>query len=319
VGWTPEPPHPPTNAGWMLVGLPWAAARAGVALIHAPAYTAPFVAGVPVVLTIHDVSYERHPEWFPYRRDRIRRVFYRRSARGAAHILTDSAFSAAEIQAAYGIPPRRMTVAPLGVDPSFTPLAPGAACELPEGVRAPFLLHVGDLHERRNLVTVIEALAAARRHFGVAAGLSLVLAGIDRGVGGGLRQLAARLGLADALVLLGATSELRLRDLYRCASALVYPSLYEGFGFPLLEAMASGLPVIASHAASMPEVVGDAGILIPPLDSAAWEDAIVRVVNDDDRRAAMRAAGLRRASTFTWARTADMTLRVYRDALGEAR
>jgi alpha-1,3-rhamnosyl/mannosyltransferase len=315
----PEPLHPPTNLGWMWVGLPLAAARGRVDLIHAPAYTGPLVAGAPVVLTIHDVSYERRPEWNPYRRDRLRRAFYRRSARSAAHILTDSAFSAAEITAAYGIAASRLTVAPLGVDTSFVPLEAGVPCELPSGVRTPFLLHVGDLHERRNVGVVVEALAAARRRFGTVSALSLVLAGVDRGVGDGLLELAGRAGVAEALVRLGAVGEERLRDLYRGAAAVVYPSLYEGFGLPVLEAMASGAPVIAARAASIPEVLGDAGLLVEPLDVGAWTDAIVRVVNDDGQRERMRDAGRRRAAEFTWARTARITVDVYRRTIHDRR
>ena len=102
--------HPPSNAGWTLIGLPRTAARARVHVIHAPAYTAPFWAPVPVVLTIHDVSYEIHPEWYPYRRDWLRRYFYRRSAQSAARVLTVSSFSASEITVAYGIPPSRCIV-----------------------------------------------------------------------------------------------------------------------------------------------------------------------------------------------------------------
>ena len=105
-----EPRHPPTNLGWTLVGLPIAARRARIDLLHAPAYTAPVGIRTPVVVTIHDVSYERHPEWYPYRRDRLRRAFYRASARSAARVLTDSAFSAAEIHAAYGIARDRIVV-----------------------------------------------------------------------------------------------------------------------------------------------------------------------------------------------------------------
>ena len=107
-----EPPHPPTNAGWMIVGLPLAMRRARVDLLHAPAYTAPFWSPAPVVLTIHDVSYARRPEWFPYRRDRLRRAFYRESALRATAIVTDSTFSAGEIEAAYGIAADRITVVP---------------------------------------------------------------------------------------------------------------------------------------------------------------------------------------------------------------
>jgi alpha-1,3-rhamnosyl/mannosyltransferase len=310
-----EPPHPPTNVGWTIVGLPRAAARARVDLIHAPAYTAPLWAGVPVVLTIHDVSYARHPEWYPYRRDRLRRAFYRRSARAAAEILTDSEFSAAEIHAAYGIAPGRITVAPLGVSRDFSPAGdaslPG---ELPAGVTPPFLLHVGDLHERRNLAVVVDAVLEARRHFGALPALSLVLAGIDRGVAAGLCEIAREAEAPDAVVMLGVVAEPQLHMLYRSAAALVYPSRYEGFGLPVLEAMASGTPVIGSRAASIPEVLGDAGVLVDPEDTQGWTDAIVDVVKDEHRRRRMRAAGLARAAEFTWARTARITRDVYHRA-----
>jgi glycosyltransferase involved in cell wall biosynthesis len=309
-----EPPHPPTNLGWALVGMPRAARRAAVDVIHAPAYTAPLWGTPPVVLTIHDVSYARHPEWYPYRRDVVRRAFYRRSARAARVILTDSAFSAEEIVAAYGIDRDRIMVAPLGVDRRFSPAAPGEACELPQEISGPFVLHVGDLHERRNLATVVDAVIAARRHFGGAAGVSLVLAGVDRGVGEDICAIAAEADAPGAAVTLGAVSEDLLLSLYRCASALVYPSLYEGFGLPVLEAMACGTPVIASRAASIPEVVGGAGILLDPLDVEAWTEAIVNVVNDDDRRAEMRSKGLARATEFAWSRTAALTREAYRRA-----
>jgi alpha-1,3-rhamnosyl/mannosyltransferase len=314
VGHVAEPPHPPTNLGWTLVGLPRAAARAGVDVVHAPAYTAPFwtpfLSGAPVVVTIHDVSYARHPEWYPYRIDWARRAFYRRSARSAAHIVTDSEFSASEIAAAYGIDRRRISVVPLGVAPGFLP----ADIALPESanVPEPFLLHVGDLHERRNLAVVVDAVLAARQHFGGSAGLSLVLAGVDRGVGDALCAIAQAADAPEAVVRLGAVSEERLGALYRAATALVYPSLYEGFGLPLIEAMASGTPVVASRAASIPEVVGDAGILLDPLDVEAWTRTIIDVVNDERLRARLRSAGLARAAAFTWQRTARQTLDVYR-------
>jgi glycosyltransferase involved in cell wall biosynthesis len=307
-----EPPHPPTNLGWTLVGVPRAARRARVDVIHAPAYTAPFWSTAPVVLTVHDVSYERHPQWYPYRRDWARRAFYRRSAYAASHILTVSRFSAIEITAAYRIPMERMTVTPLGVDEAFSPADTSLSQEFPAGVTPPYVLHVGDLHERRNLPMLVDALLAARRHGGTAAPLSLVLAGTDRGVGKAICATAARAGAADAVVLLGTVTEKRLRALYRGASALVYPSFYEGFGLPLIEAMACGTPVIASHVTSIPEVVGDGGMLIDPGDTNAWATAILAVVTDEHVRARLRAAGLRRAAYFTWERTARLTLEAYR-------
>jgi len=305
-----EPWHPPTNAGWSLVGLPRAAARADVDVLHAPAYTGPFLSPVPVVLTIHDVSYARRPEWFPYRRDPLRRAFYRRSALSASFVITDSAFSASEIREAYGIDQHRMAVVPLGVDPAFTPAADGADL-LPAGVRPPYVLHVGDLHERRNLVMLAEAVVAARTRL-TASPPVLVLAGVDRGVGGAIQDAAARAGCAEAVVQLGIVEEPRLRTLYRSAAALAYPSFYEGFGLPVLEAMASGTPVIAARAGSIPEVAGEAATLLDPADRDAWTDAVVRAVSDPVWRERQRVQGLARARDFTWARTARLTLEVYR-------
>jgi alpha-1,3-rhamnosyl/mannosyltransferase len=281
-------------------------------VIHAPAYTAPFWSPAPVVLTVHDVSYERHPQWYPYRRDWARRAFYRCSAYSASHILTVSRFSAGEITAAYRIPMERMTVTPLGVDEGFAPADPRVPQELPAGVTPPYLLHVGDLHERRNLPMVVDAMLASRRQARTAAPLSLVLAGRDRGLGQAICAMAARAGSPDAVVLLGTVTDTRLRALYRGAAALVYPSFYEGFGLPLIEAMACGTPVIASRGTSIPEVVGDAGVLIDPADTNAWTIAILEVATDEHVRARLRTAGLRRAADFTWERTARLTLEAYR-------
>jgi len=313
-----EAAHPPSNAGWTLIGLPRTASRAHVDLIHAPAYTAPFWSRVPVVLTIHDVSYELHPEWYPYRRDWLRRYFYRRSATGATRVLTVSAFSASEIAAAYGVARARIAVTPLGVHSAFGAGDPDLPLDLPTNVVEPFLLHVGDLHERRNLPMLVDAMIAARRQFGSAAALSLVLAGVDRGVQEGLCVMAAEAGMPDAVVALGPVSEDRIHALYRGATALVYPSLYEGFGLPLIEAMASGTPVLASHEASIPEVLGGAGLLLDPRNVDAWRDAIVRIVNDESLRHDLRARGLARAATYTWQRTARLTLDVYREAVRAA-
>jgi glycosyltransferase involved in cell wall biosynthesis len=190
--------------------------------------------------------------------------------------------------------------------------------DLPANVSEPFLLHVGDVHERRNLPLVLDALLEARRHVGAASAISLVLAGVDRGVTDGLCAMASDAGSPDAVVALGPVSEDRVHALYRRALALVYPSLYEGFGLPLIEAMASGTPVLASHEASIPEVLGGAGLLLDAHDVSAWRDAIIRIVNDEPLRRDLRTRGLARASTYTWQRTARITLDVYREAVRAA-
>ena len=125
--------------------------------------------------------------------------------------------------------------------------------------------------------------------------------------------MAAEAGAPEAVVTLGSVEEKRIRALYRGALALVYPSLYEGFGLPLVEAMASGTPVLASHEASMPEVLGGAGVLLDPRDVSAWREALIRLLNDEALRTDLRARGLARAATFTWQRTARLTLDVYRE------
>jgi len=164
---------------------------------------------------------------------------------------------------------------------------------------------------------VVAALLESRGHLetrGLPA-LSLVLAGVDRGVGDALSAIVSDAGAPEAVVRLGSVSEDQLQRLYRCATALVYPSRYEGFGLPVLEAMASGTPVIGSRAASIPEVLGDAGLLVDPDDGRAWARAIVEIVNDEPLRRRLSAAGLARAATFTWERTARITLDVYRRAI----
>ena len=313
VGRTSAGASLPTNAGWMLSGLPRAARRAHLDLFHAPSYTAPVGGPRPLVLTIHDVSYARHPEWYPYRRDPFRRALYRHSARSADRIVTDSEFSKQEIMAAYGIAREAIEVVPLAAAAVFQP---GPRLPLPARFAGPMVLHVGDLHPRRNLTMLVNAVAAVRRRAPALRDLALVLVGVDRGSGDDLRQAAASAPGARPLIELTSTaSDEELLALYRSAAALVYPSRYEGFGLPLLEAMACGTPVIAARTSSIPEVTGDAAVLLDPDDEDGWSAEIERTYADASHAARLREAGLRRAALFSWRRTAEATARVYRSLI----
>jgi glycosyltransferase involved in cell wall biosynthesis len=304
----------PTNLGWMITGLPRAARRAGLNLFHAPSYTVPLGGPRPLVVTIHDVSYERRPEWYPYKRDPLRRGFYRWSARHADHIVTDSEFSRSEIVAAYDVPAGNVTVVPLAAAPGF---AAGPILPLPPRYSVPFILHVGDLHARRNLPMLARAIAALRAQSLSRRSLQLILVGTDRGSASELRSISDRAGGDRPLIqFASAASDLDLLALYRSASALAYPSRYEGFGLPLLEAMASGTPVVAARTSSIPEVVGNAAVLLDPDDDRAWADALARVLDDPSHAAALREAGVERAREFSWRRTAEATARVYRALVG---
>jgi glycosyltransferase involved in cell wall biosynthesis len=300
----------PTNLGWSLMDLPRVARREPIDVFHAPAYTAPLRGVHPLVLTIHDVSYERHPEWYPYRRDRLRRWFYRQSAKTADVIITDSEFSRHEISTAYDLDPDQISVVPLGVG---APFGGSAAHRLPQGVTGPYLLHVGDLHPRRNLRMLVRALGRLASSSANRAAPMLVLAGVDRGERAALEEEARHAHLRIDFI--GVVDDQTLSALYAGAAAFVYPSRYEGFGLPLLEAMACGAPVLAARAGAIPEVVGDAGILVDPDDEAGMAAGIDRLINDAALSDRMRRAGRHRAKEYTWDRTAILTTQAYRAAV----
>lgn len=298
----------PSNLGWALQGLPLAARRLAPDVFHAPAYTAPLWGIHPLVVTLHDVSYERHPEWYPYRLDPVRRRFYRRSALAADFVITDSEYSGREIQAAYSIPSGRVRVVPLGVGPPFVP---EGEFRRASPVGSPAILHVGDLHPRRNVGVLLDALAEIRRSHPALSATELILVGKDRGSGASLETRARGLGIARAVRYEREADDGMVVALLQRASVFAYPSLYEGFGLPVLEAMACGTPVVASNAASIPEVVGSAGLLVDPLDVKAWISALLAVLTCPERAVALRSAGLARAALFPWTRTASETLAVY--------
>ncbi|HTK24195.1 MAG TPA: glycosyltransferase family 1 protein, partial [Gaiella sp.] len=266
----------------MAWALPRVLHRLGASLVHTQ-YALPLHAPCPVVVTIHDLSFEREDPVLMGRRDRwIFRRVVPRAARGAARVLTVSERTKRDLVERYGVPPERVVVTPNGVDPSFGP--DGASCNLQLG---PYALAVGAIQPRKNQLA---ALAAARE-----AGLELVVVGPvkDESVAAELRAQGARLE--------GYVAVERLAELYRGAACLVQPSRHEGFGLPVVEAMASGTPVVVVPDPALVEVAGDAAVVV---EESQLADGIRRALAETER---LRTAGLARARDFSWERTADAT------------
>ena len=294
----------PTNLGWAAWALPRAARRLGADVFHAPAYTAPIWGARPLVLTIHDVSYARRPEWYPHGSGALRQAFYRHSAKRANRIITDSAFSRDEIVAAYGLDAEKVTVIPLGVSDLFRP-SPGQP-------REPVVLHVGASHPRRNLRLLIDVVARLRLSV---PGLALVLVGAGRSEETPLTAYASSVGADGLLQFEHDTDDMGLCSWYQRATVLAYPSQYEGFGLPVIEAMACGTPVVAGLGSSLTEVVGDAGVLVDANDRVAWVRALRHVFERAEHAAALSAQGLARAAQYSWSNTAAQTAAVYRSVI----
>jgi alpha-1,3-rhamnosyl/mannosyltransferase len=293
-----------------------AGARAhGLALYHEPNYLA-FRFDGPTVVTVHDLSWIRHPETHPADRVRIMNSALPRVLERARHVIVDSEFTRAEVGSHYGVPRARLSVVPLGVSQAFRPLttqecAPALAARGLE--YGSYVLALGTLEPRKNLAAVLTAYArldagTRRRH-------PLAVAGME---GWKMDQLAAplrELVQGGDVRLLGYVPQAELPALYSGARLFVYPSLYEGFGLPPLEAMACGTPVIVSNRSSLPEVVGDAGEAVDPLDGDELLARLQALLEDDALRARHSAAGVARARAFTWRRCAELTIEAYRKAL----
>ena len=249
------------------------------------------------VLTVQDLSFEHYPEVMS-RSDRFYfRTFVPRSARRADRVLTGSEWTKSDLVERYGVDAERIVVTPYGVDPVFRPDGPASR------PGPPYALAVGALQDRKRPDLVLLALK------GVGSDLRLVFAGPDRGLQGELREQARLLGLSERVEFAGHVPPDELAALYRGATCLVFPSRYEGFGLPVLEAMASGTPVVAARSSSNPEVAGDAAVLGDP-NADELAAGIERAVSDRDR---LVAAGLARAERFSWAETARLTAAVYRE------
>ncbi len=281
-------------------------------------YTSPLRCPVPTVVTVHDVSFLEHPEYFPWWRAAQLRITVARSVRQAARVLTISNFTRHTISEAYGISRDLITVIPAAANPFFRISNRARAVRRVEErfqIRAPFVLTVGDLQPRKNHARLISAFC---RLLSANPDLPhhLVIAGKNTWYGDRIFEAARRSGIADRIHLTGYVSDEELLELYNACDCFAFPSLYEGFGLPLLEAMACGRAVVCSDRSSIPEVAGDAGVLFDPTDEHAIAAALRSVLLDSDRRARLERSGLVRASQFTWRKAAEGTLDVYRQVAG---
>ena len=297
---------------WLLVRLPRAARRDGIDVCHSPTSVGPLRTPCRRVMTVHDAVALTMPSQHGLAERLYFRVFSVVAARQADAVLVPSRAAAEEITRAYRIPPALLHVIPAAAAPRFRPVPPGARSAVLRryGVRPPYVLHVGAHAPRKNLPRLLDAYTTARRAAGGDA--QLVLVGPP-----GPPELAhlsgtRRVALGPLVRRLDAVPDDDLPALYSGAACLAYPSLAEGFGLPILEAMACGTPVLTSGCSSMQEVAGDAALLVDPRRTEAITEGLVRLLTEDGLRQALIARGLARAGTFTWARTARATESVYR-------
>jgi glycosyltransferase involved in cell wall biosynthesis len=292
--------------------LPQVARREHAALLHTQYFVAPRLR-LPAVVTVHDLSFTRRPELFGIRDRLLLGGLVPGSVRRAQRVIAVSRFTRDDLIDRYGLDPARVVAIRNGVSARFRP-DPEAASEArrQHSLARPFVLFVGALQPRKNAPALLDAFARLRGHDG----LELVLAGGDRGGLPDVRERIRTLGLGPRVRLLGHVSEATLPGLYTAAELLAFPSLYEGFGLPALEAMACGTPVCASSTTGLGEAVGDGGVTFDPRSVEEIAESIQQVLDDPELRATLRANGLERAGRFTWRRSAEETAAVYREAIG---
>lgn len=300
------------------VVLPLELARLGVDLFHAPHYTLPFLAPCPAVVTIHDCIHLTFPQYLPGRLAHLyARLALRLAARRARRILTVSDASRRDILRFLRPRPERVVVVPNAIDEQFwTPPPPEEVARVAARYQLtePFVLYAGNIKPHKNLERLIAAFALLRR-WGFER-LKLLIIGDEISKYPELRRAVHRHQLHPWVRFLGFVSNDTLAVLYRLADLFVFPSLYEGFGLPPLEAMASGTPVVTSNVSSLPEVVGDAAVLVDPYNPEAIADGMRRVLADPDLRAELRQRGLARARAFSWDRSVERIRQVYAEAMG---
>ena len=304
--------RPAVRIVWEQLIQPFAARRAGLDLLHGLAYVGPLGSWCPSVVTIHDLSFLFYPQSFRPLNRLYLKLFARLSARRARRVIAVSESTKHDVVQQYGITPEQVDVVYNGVDPAFRPLPADqvSAFRVDRGLPERFILFVGTLEPRKNIARLIQAYAQLSD-----ARPPLVFVGGKGWFYNEIFALVERLNLGSAVHFAGYVSSDDLPWWYNAADLFVYPSLYEGFGLPPLEAMACGTPVVTSTASSLPEVVGRAGLLVEPTDTEGLAAAMTQCLTNVDLRAQMKAMGLAQAAGFSWRETARCTADSYRRAV----
>ena len=291
--------------------LPLALARERVridvlhSILHAPLYSR-----VPRAVMITDLSFRHHPEFYQLHTRLRLDLLIPVHVRQARVVMTLSDFCKRDLINTYGVPAEKVFVVPVGIAPASGQHKAGAARPwlAARGIDGPFFLYVGNLQPRKNLGRLVEAFERARASDAALAQHRLLIAGAPWRWG---REVSAVTGDPNTVRFVGRVTDEERNLLLGAADALVYPSIFEGFGLPPLEAMAAGTPVIASNTSAMPEILGDAALLVDPFDVAAIARALVRVASEPALRARLRERGSARAAAFTFRRTADRALAAF--------
>jgi len=282
-------------------------------------FTAPPFSPCPVVVSIHDLSFEHLPQTFKWRSRKQLRITVRRTARQASQVIALSEYARNDIVRTYEVSSDKISVIPLAAGDHFRPIRDEEELQRVRqtyGIEGEYMLSVGAIQPRKNLGRLVAAYSHLRGAKPEGKLPKLVLAGKCAWLYDETLRAIKELELSDSIILTGYVPESDLPALYSGALCFIYPSYFEGFGLPPLEAMQCGVPVIVGDRTSLPEVVGDAGVLVDPFDVNALAAAIERVVSDSNLRAKLSVQGLARAKLFEWRETARQTLAVYQKAAG---
>jgi glycosyltransferase involved in cell wall biosynthesis len=309
---------PLRRIAWEQFVAPISVQRERIDVLHAMAFVSPLLSSCPAVVTVLDLSFVHYPSAIQPGKRLYLRLMTALSVQRARHVIAISECTRRDVIAHLHVPAARVHTVHCGVDPRFRPLPAQTLADFRrrKGLPTRFVLFLGTIEPRKNVVTTIDAFAqliAADR--AATADLHLVVAGARGWYGDDVYARAEARGIADRVHFPGYVPEAQKALWYGAATCFCYPSLYEGFGLPPLEAMACGVPVITSNVSSLPEVVGDSALTVSPDDSAALSAALRRVIADPTLHDELCQKGQARAARFTWTKAARQTVDVYRRAL----